>query len=241
MFPHEVGFFNKTPSPVIDALHFYKNVKLGFFEVGELAKTSPLQLWFPKKETLRSNMNERESNILKMLVLWKFSGTYIDLDVVVKKPVSLVGSNFACITEEGIMDSAVLNLDLKLRKTIAEASFDMVVNKTLRNDTNNAVLSTILEQVCNTSNPAEMNREKCIGFKVLSAEDCNAIDSPSWGMFFHENYAKHVEEATKDSFAIRFWDKLSHNTSLSTHSHSPYIRIAEKFCPKVLFASGNIF
>lgn len=237
-----MGFYNKTPLPVVDALLSYKNVRLAYLEVEEFAKNSPLELWFSKDETLRSdNIKERDSNMLRMLVLWKYSGTYFDFDVVVKKPVSSIGSNFACITNEGIINSAILNLKPKLGKTIAEASFNNLLNGSSQADDKTAVLSTILEQMCNTTNPVEMTREKCDGFKVLSAEDCNPINSPSWGMFFHENYANHVEEATKDSFAIRFWDELTHNISLSTHSRSPYIRIAEKFCPKVLQASGSNF
>lgn len=242
LFPDEVGFFKKTQLPVITALLSYKNVQLAYFKVRDLAKNSPLELWFTKDKSLRSDhMNERESNILRILVLWKFTGTFLDLDVIVKKPMSSIGSNFACIGKDGIINSAILNLDSRLGRFIAEASFDRLVNGSSRNDTGNAVLSTVLEKICNTSNPTEMTRENCDGFKVLPAEDCYAISSQNWGMLLHENYAQQVEEATKDSFAIHLWNSLSHNKTLSTHSRSPYIRIAEKFCPKVLDASGDTF
>lgn len=242
LFSHDVGFFNKTALPVIDALLSYKNLQFAYFSLADMTKASLLKFWYSKNEILKyDKFIPQKSDLVKLLLLWRFSGTYFDLDVVVKKPVNGIGSNFACISKNGLISSAILNLDSKLSKTVAEKSFKSFLNESLQADTENAVLSTVLEKMCNTTNLVEMTRENCDGFKVLPAEDCFAIDSPSWGMFFHENYAQDVEEATKDSFAIRFWDKLSHNTSLSTRSRAPYIRIAEKFCPNVLRASGNSF
>ena len=79
------------------------------------------------RETFNSQHILRHiSDILRILTLWKYSGTYFDLDVIVKKPISQRGKNFACIQEDGLINSAIVNLDSKLGKSIAEKNFKQV-------------------------------------------------------------------------------------------------------------------
>lgn len=214
-------------------------------KISDFAKNSPLEAWFEKGTILSSkHIIEHESDILRILALWKYGGTYFDLDVVVKKPFSSIGSNFACIEEGGQINSAVLNLDSKLGKSIAEKNFEEVIkhfNGLSWTGNGPTILTRIVKEMCNTTNPAEMTREKCDGFRVLPTQDCYAIPHPSWRSFFNEKEVTRVEEATKDSFAIHFWNKLSHGANLSTNSGAPYIKIAEKYCPLVLQASGKSF
>lgn len=245
LFACDVEFYNEELSPVINALLTYSNVHLTYSNIKDFSKNSPLEAWFRRGAVLKSDhIVEHESDILRILALWKYGGTYFDLDVVVKKPVNSIGSNFACIEDGGLINSAVLNLDSKLGKSIAEKNFEEVIkhfdgHSWIGNGP--SVLSNIVKKMCNTTNQSEMTRERCNGFKVLPTENCYAIPYPNWRLFFDEKQVQHVEEITKDSFAIHFWNKLSHDERLWTNSSAPYIKIAEKYCPRVLKASGNSF
>lgn len=216
-----------------------------FFNTVEFAEETPLELWFREGAILKSeHIIEHVSDILRILALWKYGGTYFDLDVVDQKPVSSVGTNFACWETGGLINSAIVNLDGEIGRTIAERNFNHVIehfDATSWSGNGPQVLSNIVKEICNSTQQVEMTREKCSGFQVLPTSECYAIHWPSWGLFFDENEADRVERDTKDSFAVHFWNKMSHDAKLSTHSSAAYIKIAEKNCPKVLQASGDNF
>lgn len=184
------------------------------------------------------------SDVLRILTLWKYTGTYLDLDVIIKKPISTVGSNFACIQNDGLINSAIVNLDSTLGRSIAEKNFDEVIAHFNGNSwTGNGpeVLSNIVKKMCNTTDPNKLHRQNCQGFEVLPSKACYAVHYSDWKQFFEEKYLNEVLESTKDSLAIHFWNYLSGGEKLSTRSNTGYIAIAKEFCPRVLAASGDVF
>lgn len=223
----------------------YKNVFLNYLDIAEYAEDSPLEEWLKSGRVYNSkHVIQHVSDVLRILTLWKYGGTYLDLDVVLQKKVSPIGDNFACIQKEGLINSAIVNLNGELGMSIAEENFEEVIahfNGKLWTGNGPDVLSNIVKRICNTTDPSKMDRLNCQGFKVLPTEDCYAIDHPEWRHFFEEKYLKKVLAATKDSFAIHFWNYLSGNTKIRSNSKTAYISIANEFCPRVLAASGESF
>lgn len=96
----------------------YGNVKFKYLNIHEFSKNTPLEAWAKTDELEKSEfVISHTSDALRYLTLWKFGGTYLDLDVIVAKPTDL--RNFACAESKSFMNSAVLNLDNKQGKDIA--------------------------------------------------------------------------------------------------------------------------
>lgn len=234
MFAYEVEDSNSSDR--IQALRSYSNVHIHRLDILRFSEKSPLEEWFKSGKIFNSQyIIQHESDILRILTLWKYSGTYFDLDVILKQPVN--ETNFACIQSDGLINSAIVNLDKEIGRTIAERNFQEVINHFNGDSwTGNGptVLSDIVKMMCNTTDQRLMSREKCQGFKVLPVEQCYAIGYGSWQTLFDENSTNEVAEATKASFAVHFWNYLSGGTKLPISSRAPYIEIARDFCPRVL-------
>jgi lactosylceramide 4-alpha-galactosyltransferase len=103
---------------LLDALTEYDNVHLRLVNIYEFSKGTPLEAFVHSDELDKSRFQvSHTSDVLRFLTLWKFGGTYFDLDVIVKRNSSL--KNFACRETERLVNGAVLNLDRKSGKQIS--------------------------------------------------------------------------------------------------------------------------
>lgn len=72
LFSFEVGFFNKTPLPLVDNLLSYKNFHMAYFDIVKYAEKSPLGEWFATGEIYKSKfIINHISDIMRVLTLWK--------------------------------------------------------------------------------------------------------------------------------------------------------------------------
>lgn len=207
----------------------------------EYAENTPL-------ETLvqdgRFNGSIFQQDILKFLTLWKYGGTFLDMDVVIKKEITSVGSNFACMQKDGLISSDIISIrSIEGRNLADQILLEIIasVNGYSSNFESRKIFSDTIKASCNKTNHQNMFRENCSGFEVLPIKECYAINYDEWGKFFDERNTKQVLNVTKNSFAVDFWGFLSDSYKLSTNSDSAYIKIAEEFCPKTLKASGKVF
>lgn len=245
LFSNEVKYLNETPTKLFDAVLSYSNVHLNYFNIFEYAKNSPLEKWMQDGKLFNSrHVVTHTSDVLRMLTLWKYTGTYLDTDVIVKRGLSSIGTNFACIQKDGLINSAIVSLNSDLGRSITEKSFkELIAHFDGAAWTANGpdILSKIVRDMCNSSDPQKMSRKHCQGFKVLPSELCFAVDYPEWQSFFQDDKLNEVLEKTKDSIFVHFWNYLSASTKLSTGSNSAYINLAKQFCPRVLEATEKEF
>lgn len=137
-----------------------------------------------------------------------------------------------------------MSLDGHLGRSIAEKNFKVVEEHFDGESwTGNgpSVLSDIVKEMCKTYDPKLMHRPQCNGFEVYPTEDCYSVDYSIWGEFFDEKNCQKSLDATKDSFAIHFWNFLSRSEPLPKNKKAAYIEIAKQYCPKVFAASGEFF
>ena len=245
LFSYEVGFFNSTLMPLVDVLLSYKNVHLAYFNLFEYAKNTPLEQWIQTDTLFNSNYYvQHSSDIFRFLTLWKYTGTYLDLDVIIKQNTSVVGTNFACIQSAGIINSAIMNLDWGIGRSIAEKYFKQVIahfDGSVFTANGPDMMSKIFKEMCDISNTQGMHRKLCKGFELLPSSSCYAIEYFNYLKFFEEQYLNEVMSKTKNSLAIHFWNFASSWKMLPTQSNAALINIAEQFCPRILSVSGEFF
>lgn len=78
--------FINYESRVLNSLSQYSNVNLRFINFIKYADNTPLQNFVTSNTIFTSNWPvSHTSDLLRFLTLWKFGGTYLDLDVVLMK------------------------------------------------------------------------------------------------------------------------------------------------------------
>lgn len=107
-------------SPFIKSLLTYKNVEIQIHTVDEFIKGTFLQPFFDSGELYKTEFfTNNLSNVLRLLALWKTGGIYLDLDVIVTKPLDEMPSNFACAESKYSVNNAVLKLDQNLGRNLS--------------------------------------------------------------------------------------------------------------------------
>jgi lactosylceramide 4-alpha-galactosyltransferase len=245
LFSHDIQRVSESSQMITRAVFSYPNVHVYKFDPIEYTKHTVLEQWMRGGKLFTSkHIVHHVSDILRILTLWKYSGTYFDLDVIVKKPVSERGNNFACIQRDQMIVSGIVNLSGDLGRFIAEKNLKHVVEHFDGNSwvgNGPAVLSDIIKKMCSTTDTSQMHRVNCNGFEVLPTRDCYAIDYSEWQKFFDPNFTEESENKTKDAFVVHFWNYLSGGAKLTTDSKAFYVELAREFCPKVFEASGEVF
>ncbi|CAO1335167.1 unnamed protein product [Diamesa hyperborea] len=245
-FLSDYGFPNATTTPIIDAIMEYQNVQMNYININEYAKGTPMEEWVTNGELARSKYRvSHTSDVLRFLTLWKYGGTYLDLDVVVLKTLESIAPNYAGEESVDFVGSALINLE---QQGIGHVIADMCVKELVEHFdgeqwSNNGpgLLTRILKRVCKTDNISEMFGDRCLGFQVLPQKYCYAISYPEYQKFFDGGYLKEVLERIEDSIIAHVWNKLSESTKLSVNSSAAYIHLAKQYCPKVIEACGEYF
>lgn len=130
LFTSQVGFRNQTHLPIIDALASYPNIHFNYLNLTQYAEHTPLAQWMKTGELFRSlYVNSHTSDILRYLSLWKYSGTYLDLDIIMLKPLKALKPNYAGAESKNFVAAGIINLEHETGHEIA----DLCVKDLLKN------------------------------------------------------------------------------------------------------------
>lgn len=112
LFTSQVGFRNQTPLAIIDALTSYSNINFNYLNLTHYAEQTPLEEWIKKGKLFRSEfLVSHTSDVLRYLSLWKYGGTYLDLDTVSLKPLDTVKPNFAAAMDGTYVAVGIINVE----------------------------------------------------------------------------------------------------------------------------------
>lgn len=123
-----MGFRNTTTLPLIDSILSYKNVHLNYLNITQYAEQTPLEEWIKNGDLFRSTfLNSHTSDVLRFLTLWKYGGTYLDLDVVVRKPLDSIPLNYAGTESIYYVTVGILNMDQSFGHMVAHMCLKYVI------------------------------------------------------------------------------------------------------------------
>jgi lactosylceramide 4-alpha-galactosyltransferase len=221
----------------------YKNVHLNYLNISQYTEHTPLKQFMQSGELFRSQfVNSHTSDILRYLTLWRYGGTYLDLDIVMLKNLNELSPNYAGAESKNYVAVGIINLEHETGHEIAELCLrDLLANFNGNDWGNNGpgVLTRVLQKICNTKNVLEMiaDESKCGNFKVLPIEAAYSIRWPEHIKFFREEFLNETLDRLSNSVIAHVWNKHSAATQQSINSNSAYLHLARKHCPKVLSAS----
>lgn len=246
LFTSQARFKRLKITPQLRSVLSYPNVQLNFLNVEEFASGSPMEN-FIKSGILSDSdfLLPHKSDVMRLLVLWKLGGTYLDMDVIVKKSFRSTPANFACSESENFMNGAVLNFSSEERKNLSEVFIkDLIKNFDGSKYSQNGplLITRVVKNLCDVQNLNEINATRdCRGFHVLKTDQCYPIPYEDWSNFMIETNSEDVMKKVENSVVVHFWNKFSKTVKIKLSSKAPYIQLARKFCPKTISTCKTFF
>lgn len=234
-------------TPEISMMLSYENVYLYTFDLLQFSLDTPFEE-FMRSERLYQSVFvvSHTSDVLRLLVLWKFGGTYLDTDIIVRQRIDSVPSNFACDDTDNTVNGAILNFSHDENgRRLAEMFMEDLIknfNGAIWGSNGPLLVTRVLKNLCKTNVTKEIiAKGNCEGFHVLPNKSCYPITGLSWAKFFNETLSKYVMQKVEEALVVHFWNNLSKHTQLSVNSSAAYVQLAKQFCPKVISSCGDFF
>lgn len=222
----------------------YSNIRISYFDLLTSSIGSPAEEFMEsgQLETSKYPM-EHKSDMARLLILWKFPGTYLDSDVIVQKSLQDYPSNFIYQEHKGAyFNGAVMRIE---NRELVKSAMEYFVKHFLPGkfaSNGPVVLTGTIKMLCNMTNMNDiMKKRSCHDFHFLSSEDCYEIYYHEWRKFFEPNSADEVMTRTKNSSIVHFWHYLSKSKKINKTSDVAYIRMAKMYCPLTLQNTLNLF
>lgn len=107
-------------SLLVESITNYENVRFKYLNIVDFSRNTPLESWLMTDKLGKSRyLISHTSDVLRFLTLWKFGGTYLDLDVIQVSQVDEL-TNYACAEDEDTINGAILSLDKGRGKEVAK-------------------------------------------------------------------------------------------------------------------------
>lgn len=230
-------------TPELESILSYENVFIRFLNATQLSLGSPMEHFIQSDKLATSNYKlEQTSDALRLLVLWKFGGIYVDTDMIVRKKLDSVPSNFACRQSEGEINNGILGFNDRTLAEIFIAYLDFYFNGAMFTSNGPMLITRVAKLLCRIDDMQRIIEMKsCQGFYSLDRPFCYEISFPEWTKLMDEKFTEEVLQRVENSIVVHFWNYVSKNTRLKTDSNAPYIELARQFCPKVINSCGEYF
>ncbi|XP_077490337.1 lactosylceramide 4-alpha-galactosyltransferase-like [Amblyomma americanum] len=192
----------------------------------EAFSETPLESWYRSRNWTRGPYGiEDLSDGIRLAVLWKRGGTYLDLDVIVLKDLSAL-RNSVMFEVTGQLTNSVLFFD-KGHPFVGEAlrrcaqEYDAV----RWGSCGPSLLGRIYYSWKNWPGRGQVRfRERDTFF---------AVGYNAWTLFFEPSKTSSVFEATAWSYGVHLWNKLSHGVRVVTGSGTALDVLSRFNCPRV--------
>ncbi|XP_052865868.1 lactosylceramide 4-alpha-galactosyltransferase-like [Anopheles cruzii] len=248
LFAAPVGFQNNrsTALPVIDSLLQYRNVHLRYVNLTTYGNDTPLDEWMQSGEIYRSQyMNSHLSDVMRYLTLYKYGGTYLDLDVIVRRPFDGLEANYAGAESVRWVAAGVLNFEPNGHgHELADMCVrDLLANFNGKDWGNNGpgVITRVLQKYCHARTTVHMTRERCKHFTVHPIKAFYAIGFDDFKQFFEESFLEQALSTLNQSIVVHVWNKFSKSHPVVVGSRVAYGVLADQHCPKVYRSCGKVF
>lgn len=221
-------------------LQSFKNIHVKTINAKNFTINTPLADRFQRGlNSIADYFIYHTSDLLRYTLLWKYSGTYLDLDVISQKPLNILGYNFAVEHQKNpttlLAGAGVINFD---SDAVGREISNIVINDLAKSfngelwdDSSVRVLTRAIVQVCGTNQLSEISVKRCKGFKMYPAETFYPVSFKDRNFLMYPMYEKEAIEMTKNSVGVHVWNKMTASKKLKKTSHAALVQLAKKYCP----------
>uniref|UniRef100_A0A0K8SYV7 Alpha 1,4-glycosyltransferase domain-containing protein n=3 Tax=Lygus hesperus TaxID=30085 RepID=A0A0K8SYV7_LYGHE len=191
---------------------------------------------------------EHNADILRILLVYLFGGTYMDLDVVSTKPLDDLGVNYIGAQQEDQLGTGVFNFKAHhpyLKEILEETNRAYDPNAWAA--AGPVLATSVLRKVCNltqSTNLEIIGHIPYCGITVWGYKVFYPIRYWDWALYWHGNWPL-VEPMLNETYVVHVWNHMksvsSSDNVIKVGSEQPYAKLAEQNCIPVYTGSGTTF
>lgn len=96
-----VDFADYPANDFVRALQTYPNIHFKYFNVIEITDGTPLDEWIHNATLFQSYfIDVHLSDVYRLVILWRYQGIYLDLDMMVLQNLDGIPTNLVCVESE---------------------------------------------------------------------------------------------------------------------------------------------
>ncbi|KAL7642980.1 UNVERIFIED_CONTAM: hypothetical protein RMT77_006269 [Armadillidium vulgare] len=220
----------------------YNNIRFIFLNATKLYLNSPLKEWFLKemwKGTKYPDINYCDP--IRYLILWKYGGIYLDLDVISLRNLKEEEENFLGI-EYPVVNSAVMGF--RKKHSFLEECMEKI-SKTFAKDKwgvyGPSLNTEVLTKRCGLSLPSS-KLPFCPDIKLYKEKAFYSLRGKVARKYaiVNENLSKSIVN-DQEILAFHFYNHISQKFDLPLKRLSPIGEITRKFCPVIAEEANFVF
>lgn len=231
-------------------LHLIPNVHLKQMNIAEILSDTPLYDWYLQGDYTESLFKlTHMSDALRLAILWKFGGIYMDTDIWSVKGVSHLHNTIA---KQSVLyvNGAVMMFDKShpfLHDCMEEFSRNYQKNEFTAQGPD--LLTRVILKKCGIDvkviigdvDPADV--EKCVNVTVLPPESFYPIPFYRWNEYFEDMPVTGIGNPFTITYTFHLWNNLSKRNFTKAGSGVLVDQIARYHCPnvyKLMMINGKV-
>ncbi|XP_063240386.1 lactosylceramide 4-alpha-galactosyltransferase-like isoform X2 [Bacillus rossius redtenbacheri] len=223
----DVGEFGAAAfsEEVVRQVFHYANVFVFPVSMSSYLRRTPLEGWLELGELNGSVYPvAHASDVLRLVTLWKYGGLYLDIDMVLVRPLDDLGWNFAVAESSTLVGNSVLSFSAR---GIGHEFAEMCLKELAETYDGKVKL---------------MHEETCSGFSVKRTETFFPFPYQLWQLLFSEELEDFVMRlvAREETHAVHAWNKMSRDRDVRVGSRQPYAQLVARYCRRVCFSAGAV-
>lgn len=221
-------------------LRSFKNIHIKVINIKNFTLNSPVEGLIQRGlNSFSSYLKYHRSDILRYTLLWRYAGTYLDLDVISQKPLASLGYNFAVAQEKNypilLLGAGAINFD---SDSLGREISGMILSDLAENfnghkwdDSSVRVLTRAVAKICGSDQMFDINPNRCKGFQVHPSDTFYPISFSEKEKLMDPQYGKIAMDMVRNSIGVHAWNKVTAGEKLKKTSNSGLVQIAHKYCP----------
>lgn len=231
--------------PVINSVLSYSNVKIRSTTMELITNGTFVRDWLEKSKIKNSpHAIVHYSDLLRLFLLWKFGGFYLDTDFIVLKSFDELKPNFAVADAGYWINNAAMAFGTGVGRYFTRAALNKFLdtyNPELYAVNGPDLLTMLARKLCGTILTAQMAPYNCFGLYVLPNHTFYPIRYESLDPFFNPTFVQRSLKMVENSFAVHTWNACTGNVTIKVGTPAFLEVLAQQHCPVVYEHCGGTF
>ncbi|XP_064468960.1 lactosylceramide 4-alpha-galactosyltransferase-like [Ornithodoros turicata] len=220
-------------NPFIPVIERLGNVQLRNMTPEVIFKGTPLELWYASGILNQSSHSVVHlSDALRLALVYKFGGAYMDIDIVNLKPLNGL-RNCISRSQEDMVSNAFLFFDrghpflLHCMRRFAEN-----YKPHTWGENGPRLLRHVILKLCNKPSIRDLVGQPCANVTVLPSELLLPLNFTQWNHFFQRKHCAQAWNSLEQSYVMHIFGSRSSEAHVKENDGSAYEEAARLHCPK---------